>query len=111
MFLFPRPQMRRQPAPVVGGAGSRPVAAAAPVPVVASAAAGYRRRQQRRRERGEVKEVVVGGGVADVTSRASSRASRLHSVANGGRCDGLRDRASSITAHTAAEAPQGRLRR
>ncbi len=62
MFLFPRPEMWRQPAPVFGGAGSVSVAAAALAPVAAGAAAGYRRRRRRRWERGEGKVVWGGGG-------------------------------------------------
>jgi hypothetical protein len=61
VFLFPRPQMRRPPAPVVGGASSGPVAAATPAPVVAGAAAGYRRRRRRRLEWGEGTRNKVGG--------------------------------------------------
>jgi hypothetical protein len=53
--------MLRQPAPVVGGAGSGPIASAAPAHVVANAAAGYRRWLRRRREQGEGEEVGRGG--------------------------------------------------
>ncbi len=66
MFLFPRLQMRPPLAPVVGCAGSGPVAAAEPVPVVAGAAAGYQRRRQRRRERGEGGRGGEGGMRADI---------------------------------------------
>ena len=59
--------MRRKPAPVVGGAGSWPVASAAQAPVVAGAAAGYRRRRWRRREQGEGKKVGGGEGVRGVS--------------------------------------------
>ena len=58
--------MRRQQAPVVGGAGSGPIAAAAPVTIVASAA-GYRRRCRRRLEQGEGKEVGEGERMSSVS--------------------------------------------
>jgi hypothetical protein len=64
--------MRRQPAPIVGGAGSGSVAAAALAPVVAGAAAGYRRRRRRRRERGEGKKVGGGEGMRGPVSAMNS---------------------------------------
>ena len=57
IHLYPLVQPFNPRAPVVGGAGSGPVAAAAQALVVAGAAAGYLRRRRRRQERGAGKEV------------------------------------------------------